>query len=235
MAAKLLKPFRFGKDVCAFVTTRHSGNLSLFIGDSAKKVLNNRKRIARALHIPYNRLISAQQVHKDRIVIIKRLPISLRSTDAMITDLPGICLMLTTADCVPLLFYDPNKRVIAGAHAGWRGTILKIAQKTARTMHKKFGSRLKDILVGFGPSIRPCCYEVGPEVSRKFGKSGRIHIDLRRENKDQLVKIGIPSKNIYICRSCTMCNCDEYFSARASKSGTGRFGTGIMLIKSAKP
>ena len=229
MAAKSLKPFRFGKGVLAFVTTRGSGNLSLFIGDSAKKVINNRKRIARALNIPYNRLISAEQVHKDRLAIIKRLPISLRSTDAMITDLPGICLMLTTADCVPLLFYDPNKRVIAAAHAGWRGTALKIAQRTIKAM-QRLGSSIKDIKVGMGPSIGPCCYEVGPEVARMFGIKGRSNLDLRKENKKQLIGAGILSKNIKISDLCTKCNSDTFYSSRASNGATGRFGTGIMLL-----
>jgi hypothetical protein len=155
MAAKLLKPFRFGKGVLAFVTTRKAGNLSLYIGDSAKKV-------------------------------------------------------------------------IAAAHAGWRGTALRIAEKTVNVM-RKLGSRPKDMIVGIGPSIGPCCYEVGPKVSRKFGKSGCVHINLRRENRDQLIKLGIISKNIYICKTCTMCNSDRFFSARASKGQTGGFGAGIML------
>jgi hypothetical protein len=228
MAAKLLKPFRFGKGVLAFVTTRDAGNLSLFIGDSAKKVIDNRKRIAGALNIPYNKLISAEQVHKDKVAVIKRLPVSLRRTDAMVTDLPGICLMLTTADCVPLLFYDPKRKVVAAAHAGWRGTALKIAQKTVNVM-RKLGSKPKDILVGIGPSIGPCCYEVGPEVSKRFGKKGRVHIDLRMENKRQLIKLGIPSRNIRVSNVCTKCRCDKYFSARASKGPTGRFAAGIML------
>lgn len=233
MAAKSLKPFRFGKGVLAFVTTRRSGNLSLFSGGPRSIVLLNRKRLAKTLNIPVSCLISADQVHKNKVAVIKHLPVSLKSTDAMVADIPGICLMLTTADCAPLLFYDPVRKVIGAAHAGWRGTALKIAQKTVRTMRKKFGSKPKDILVVMGPSIGPCCYAVGPDVSKEFGKSGRVHLDLRLKNKDQLIRLGIPSKNIYICRECTMCHRDKYFSARASKGAAGRFGTGIMLIKSA--
>jgi len=230
MAAKFLKPFRFGRNVLAFVTTCQAGNLSLFIGDDPKKVTANRNKLAKALSIPPSRLISAEQVHKNKVAIIKRLPVSLRSIDAMVTDQPGLCLMITTADCVPILLYDPRRKVIGVAHAGWRGTALKIAQKTVKTMQKKFGSKPKDINVGMGPSIGPCCYEVGPEVSRKFGRSGKSHIDLCGENKSQLVKAGIPSRNIRIMDICTKCNSRRFFSARASKGPTGRFAAGIMLI-----
>jgi len=230
MAAKYLKPFRFGKKVLTFISIRRSGNISFHVGDDPKKVIRNRRLLADGLKINPANLISADQVHGNRVKVIIGKPLSLRSTDAMVTDIPGICLMVQVADCVPLLFYDRKAQVIGVAHAGWKGTALKIAQKTVQTMHKKFGSRPNDILVGIGPSIGPCCYEVGPEVSRKFGKKGRVYLDLRRENRDQLTRLGIPPRNIQIVDICTKCNSRQFFSARASNGVIGRFGAGIMLL-----
>jgi YfiH family protein len=147
------------------------------------------------------------------------------------------------ADCVPLLFFDPIKKAIGAAHAGWQGTVRKIALATIIKMKEEFGCSYKDIKVLIGPSIGPCCYHVGGEVIdsilRSFGttekfvsydyKDSLAHFNLWQTNKIQLIEAGIPDSNITITGLCTYCNHDDFFSSRYDKSVTGRFGAGIMI------
>ena len=161
--------------------------------------------------------------------------------DAMITKTPGICLMILQADCTPILFYDKNKRVIGAAHAGWKGTVSKIAKNTINAMTESYNSNPKDIIVGVGPSIGPCCYEVKSDVVRKvkdglgsseeiiIDRNGKYYLDLWKANRMQLLNSGIAEENIEVAKICTKCNQNIFFSARASKSTTGRFGAGIMI------
>jgi polyphenol oxidase len=240
MAAKFLKPFKFGKGVLAFISTKQAGNLGYHVGDDPKKVTANRKRLAKAVGFDIDSLTCGKQVHKNKVVVVTSKlrgkgsadwSSAINNTDALITKLPNTCLMINVADCVPLLFYDPVKKVIGATHAGWRGTELKIAQKTVRSM-VKLGSKSKNIKVGIGPSISPCCYEVSKDVAVRFDhyicKGNKYFVDLKLENKEQLIKAGIPSKNIQTSKVCTKCSSIKFFSARA-ESPTGRFGAGIML------
>jgi hypothetical protein len=167
---------------------------------------------------------------------------ALGGIDAMVTNVPDILLMIQIADCVPLLFYDPMQRVVGAAHAGWRGTVLKIAQNTVDSMVKQYGSDPTHIYVGVGPSIGPCCYEVGREVVHEviknlsnskgliINRNGSNYFDLWEASKSQLIGSGIPLSNIEISQICTHCKSDTFFSSRAGKGVTGRFGAGIMLI-----
>lgn len=233
MAREFLKAFRFGKGASAFVSTRQAGNIGYHCGDDPSKVIANRKTLAKASGFELKRLVTARQVHGNKVAIVtsrqagKEIP----AADALVTNSKGLCLMVRTADCVPLLFYDPVSKIVGAAHAGWRGTALKIAVKTIRAM-QKLGSKPKNIKVRMGPSIGGCCYEVKKDVAVKFDhsicKGGRCFVDLKLENKDQLVKAGIRSKNVQMSKVCTKCNSERFFSARAG-SPTGRFGTGIML------
>jgi YfiH family protein len=156
------------------------------------------------------------------------------NSDALITQHPDILLMVQVADCVPILLYDPVNKVIAAIHAGWKGTVKLIVEKTIKKMVDEFGSDPKDIIAGIGPSVGPCCYEVGKEVIHDAGnmkefidKRGRF--DLWRANESQLISQGLKRSNIKIASVCTMCNKDIYFSSRASGGNTGRFGAGIIL------
>ena len=233
MAAEFLRPFKFGKDVLSFVSTRSAGNIGFHCGDEPSKVTANRKALAKAAGFEFNRLVTARQVHGDKVAIVTSGSAGkeVADADALVTRSANLCLMVRTADCVPLLFYDPVSNIIGAAHAGWRGTALRIAAKTVCAM-KKLGSEPKDIKVALGPSIGPCCYEVKKDVAVKFDhhicKGNRYFVDLKLENKDQLVKEGILSKNIQISDLCTGCNSDRFFSARAG-GPAGRFGTAIAL------
>ncbi|HET6454111.1 MAG TPA: peptidoglycan editing factor PgeF [Armatimonadota bacterium] len=155
---------------------------------------------------------------------------ALDATDAMITNIPGICLMVLLADCTPILLYDPMQRAVAAAHAGWKGTAKQIGRKVVEAMRDSYGCRPEDIIAGIGPSIGPCCYEVGPEVISQFDADlvhDRNHLDLWEGNRRQLTEAGV--RSIEVAGICTKCNHDRFFSERHTP-GTGRFGAGIMLV-----
>jgi YfiH family protein len=162
--------------------------------------------------------------------------------DAMVTNMQGVCPVVLTADCVPVLFYDPVGKVAGVAHAGWRGTLKHIVSVTVKAMAVHFGSRPGDILAGIGPSIGPCCYEVREEVLEATEKAygsrdgfirrnsgGRWHFDLWYANRFELVSAGIQPGNIGEMGKCTKCNDHTFFSSRASGGNTGRSGAGIWL------
>ena len=225
-------------------------NLGLHVNDNEENVLKNRKHLADTLGIPLNHFIFADQVHGDNITIItenekgmgtSNLDTAIPETDGMITNVHGICLMVLVADCVPLLFYDPVKKVVGASHAGWKGTIKLIGKKTVEAMVDNYGCDPKDIIVGIGPSIGPCCYEVSQdvigEVKKVFGDkhikpldNGKGCFDLWSANKQPLIEAGVNEKNIEISDMCTICNNDVFFSNRYYKGRTGRFGAGIMLL-----
>ncbi len=247
-----------------FITSRSGGksegnysslNLGLNTADDPRNVIRNREILAEALSVPPGRFVYANQVHDCRIQYIsgmcagsgtKAAETAIQDTDAMVTNIPGICLMVLTADCVPVLLYDPVRKVVAATHAGWRGTVKQIARNTVRFMMDEFGCQPKDILAGIGPSIGPCCYEVGEEVEQSviqafgtaFGylvekdKVGKPCFDLWYANQQQLIAIGLLTEHIETAGICTHHNPGKYFSSRASGGRTGRFGAGILLLKS---
>ena len=245
-----------------FVSTRTGGqsnapydslNLGYHVGDNPEHVLENRKRLALAVGIPLSCFTLAKQIHSGTVAVVSeamrgrgstKYEEAIETTDAMVTDVPGICLVILVADCVPMLFFDPVKKVIGVAHAGWKGTLQSIALHTVGAMENGFGSSPHNIIVGMGPSIGPCCYEVGPEVishvksafspSKEYlvkeSKDGKGYLDLWRANLDQLLRAGIQRKNIEMAMKCTCHNPDLFFSYRHQKGGTGRFGAGISIL-----
>jgi len=245
-----------------FVSTRHGGfsqvpydslNLSFHVGDDPDRVLKNRRRLAEAVGIKLDQFTIARQVHSGNVRVVSDKQrgsgstdreSSIPDSDAMVTDTPGICLIVLVADCVPMLFLDPNRRTIAVAHAGWRGTLKSIASNTVKTMEEVFGSSPGDIIVGIGPSIGPCCYEVGLEVISQVrgsfqgsnecivneSKKGDGYLDLRKANLAQLLHAGVNESNIEIAMRCTCHESDLFFSYRHQRGITGRFAAGIMLL-----
>jgi len=246
-----------------FVSTRTGGfsnspynslNLALHVGDDPDKVLKNRKRLAEAIGIPLNQFTLAKQVHSGNVKVISDKLRGSGSTDeenaiedgdAMVTDVPGICLTILVADCVPMLFFDPVRNVIGAAHAGWRGTLQSIALHTVGVMQKHFACSPHNILAGMGPSIGPCCYEVGSEVIaqvqavfsshqkyiRNESRDGKGYFDLQKANRDQLIRAGIRGENIETANQCTCHNAHTFFSYRQQHGETGRFGAGICMIR----
>jgi YfiH family protein len=252
------------KEIRHFISTRKGGvskppfdslNLGLNVGDDPDNVLKNRKRLATAIGIPLRHFTIGEQIHSGNVTIISEESRAkgstnnketINATDAMVTNVAGICLVILVADCVPMLFFDPVLRAIGVAHAGWKGTLQLIAQKTVMAMEKAFGSLAKDIVVGVGPSIGPCCYKVGPEVISRVeiifhtkkeyilneSKSGEGYFDLWKANLTQLLHAGIERKNIEMAMSCTCHTSDLFFSYRHQKGSTGRFCAGITLVSS---
>ena len=159
-------------------STRHGGvsaldgqkllNLSFMEWDANENVLENRKRLQSTVDAKDLTLVVMTQIHSDVIHPFSTVPSQPRKGDASITNEPGLLLGTQTADCVPVLLVDPRKRVVAAIHAGWRGTLSRIAQKTVGRMQMEFGCGPTDILAAIGPSIGPCCYEVGAEFVTKF-------------------------------------------------------------------
>ena len=250
------------KEIKHFLSVRTGGfskapycslNLGFHVGDDPEKVLKNRRRLAAAIGIPLNQFTIAEQVHSGNVRIIsdetrgrgsKDYENAIKGADAMVTNKADICLVILVADCVPILFFDPVQRAIGVAHAGWRGTLKCIAQNTVKTLETAFGSSPRDIVVGIGPSIGPCCYSVGPEVISQFenifptkkeiivnkSDDGTSYVDLWLANIDQLLQSGIERNNIELVEICTRDNSDRFFSYRQRNGDTGRFGAGITLV-----
>jgi len=209
-------------------------------------VKKNRQINFDLLNIDLSHSVFCQQVHGDNVHVVaagdtgkgsESYESGIPETDALITNLPNICLALLVADCVPIIFYDKSQKVVGVAHAGWRGTMLNISGKTVQKMISEFGTDPKNILVGIGPSIGPDCFEVGDEVAtaakenmlEKFliYKNDKIYFDLWEANKEQLVLSGIPPENIEISGICNHCS-EDFFSFRRDKDPR-RFVVGIML------
>lgn len=225
-------------------------NLALHTGDNSKDVVANRQKFCETLGLDFSRLVTAQQVHGDVVAKVTACEIgkgrefyedALQNTDALITNLSNVPLMLFFADCVPVLIADPVHRAIGISHAGWKGTVANIAQKTILAMGKNYGTNPVDCLVGIAPSIGPCCYEVDDVVvnrlKEKFPKwqellqphRGRWLLNLWDANRMQLEDIGVLHNNISISGVCTSCNSTLFFSYRADKGHTGRIAAVICL------
>ena len=242
-----------------FVTTRNSAlppssqnsftiGLNGAIGNEI--VLSNRKKLAEQFEISPDSYVFAVQVHGSGVAIVNdedrgkgafERSAYLCDVDGMVTNQRGICLVTQAADCVPILFFDPVKKVIGVAHAGWKGTVAKIPAEVVKAFIAGFDSKPLDIIVGIGPSIGSCCYEVGDEVvnmvknsfesteglilrNEKFAKPV---FDLWEANRRTLIEVGVKSENIELAGLCTKCHNNLFFSAR--KGDKGRFGAFIML------
>ena len=143
-------------------------NLGFIDWDTRENVLENRRRFQTAAGAKDFPLITLKQIHSDVIHVFDSTPSEPCKGDASITNRPGLLLAIQTADCVPILLVNPKKRAIAAIHAGWRGTLARIAAKTIGKMQMHFGTNPRDLLAAIGPSIGPCCYEVGTEVATQF-------------------------------------------------------------------
>jgi len=221
-------------------------NLGLSTGDDVEIVKVNRRLFCEAVGVDADKLVTAGQVHGDSIYVVEEKDVAegatlIKETDALITGAKGVPLMLSFADCVPVLIYDPTHNVVAVSHAGWRGTVAKIAQKTIFTMQDKFGTKPTDCVVAIAPSIGACCYEVDKTVISVLKESfswwqdiiiprgERWLLDLWEANRRQLVDIGVDNSNITTSGVCTNCNTELFFSYRAGKGHTGRIGAIIAL------
>lgn len=169
------------------------------------------------------RVATLRQTHSDVVWTVRDADGCLGEGDALITAEAGIWLAVRTADCVPILLADPVRRVVGAVHAGWRGTVAEIARLTVERMGREFGSLPGDLVAAVGPSIGPCCFEVGPEVPLPV--VGR-RADLWRANREQLAGAGVGT--IWVAERCTVCEPEVFFSYRRGKD-TGRMVAGIGI------
>jgi len=223
-------------------------NVGGTVGDEAERVVENRRRSFQALGRKFESLFDVWQVHGAEVVCTEtpRPPEQPHlQADAILTDQPGVTLFMRFADCVPVLLFDPVRRVVGLVHAGWPGTVKKTAASAVKVMQSRYGCRPQDILAGIGPSIGPHHYEVGPEVVQQvqqaFGglaaqvlirsngdseKSG-VQFDLWRANQCVLEEAGV--QQIEVARMCTACRLEDWYSHRGEHGRTGRFGALIGL------
>jgi len=198
----------------------------MFYNNDPKEVVANRKRAFTSLGIDLKKVVIQRQEHgnkarvitgKDRGAGVFDPKTYLKGTDGMITKDKGVFLVVHTADCVPISFYDPKKKIVAIAHAGWKGTIKRIGEKTVLEMKEVFRCDLKNIIAYIGPSIEPCCYRIENRDKKiiKFKKAfpgcvyeklNRIYLDLWKANKKQLLEAGVLEKNIEESKVCTYCS-----------------------------
>ena len=225
------------------ITSPFSFSLALHTQETKEEIIKNRENIEK--EFPKMHFIVANQTHSANIKIIteeknigwKQEETAIRECDALITQEKNIMLTILTADCVPILIFDPIQQVIAVVHAGWKGTEQKILLKTIQKMQSHFQSESKNIIVGIAPAIGKCCYEVDWNVAKYFkniknsysSKNNKYMLNLPYINKLQLLQAGLKEENIEMSNICTACQVDSYFSYRKEQGCSGRFMSMIGL------
>ena len=218
-------------------------NLGGTTGDERDNIIENRKRIFESINRPVESIFDVWQVH-GTICIASNVPRPLdgkhHPADIILTNSKDITLMMRFADCVPIFLYDPTNHAIAMVHAGWQGTVDQACAHAVAAMQENYNSSPKDIIAGIGPSIGPDHYEVGPDVIEKvkqafpstfpqlFNQKGQsTFLDLWQANAFTLVASGV--SQIEISEVCTACDTNRWFSHRAERGKTGRFGAVLAL------
>ena len=243
--------------VCHAVFTRQGGispapfsslNLSVSVPDDKTRVYANRRRAYGLYGRDTGTVVHAHLVHGADVarVTARDNGTWIERVDGIITDEPGCALTMNFADCTPIFLYDPDRRAIGLGHAGWLGAVRDLPGAMVRAMCEAFGSDPATLIAAIGPCIGPCCYEVGePVISQVHGTfedgdsllvrppyrpasdNGRPHFDLPEANRRNLERAGV--RSIELSGICTACHTDLFFSHRAEKGKTGRFGTIFIL------
>lgn len=219
-------------------------NLALHVSDEPELVLRNRERFAAAVGVDAKRFTTCAQVHGSRVAVVDEkligsgalsLADTIADTDALVTNLRNVPLLLFYADCVPVLIADTQSTAIGLAHAGWRGTVAQIAKKTVQKMQAEFGCEPQNLVAAIAPSIGSCCYEVDDFVhDRAAGyeeffapvaaKPGKYMLDLQGYNRRELLEAGLRAENVAVAGVCTAHNHELFCSYRAEQGKTGRMG-----------
>lgn len=247
--------------LCHFITTTKGGvssgtystfNLGLYSGDTPENILENRKRLAFTIGLPLENLFFPYQTHGTSVRVIDEAFLNLtideqnnllNGVDAIVTNVPNVCIGVTTADCVPILIYDARLSVFATIHAGWRGLVAGIIDDTVKMMENRFGSKAIDMFSVIGPAISVDHFEVGEEVVEAFinsgfpinevgtrnNISGKMHIDLHQAARISLQNLGVLEMNIDVLDICTYISGESMFSARRQGVKSGRIVSGGYL------
>ena len=257
MTAPRLQYYDFGEGVTAFSTTRQGGyslgsygefNINRYCGDSEEAIRQNRALLCQVLGIEDRCLLMPHQVHQTEMAVVDEDFLRLSSdevqqrmegVDAVMTNVLGVCIGVSTADCIPVLFYDKTHHASCAIHAGWRGTVQRIVEKAIDKMTEVYGTHPADIMAQIGPGISLDSFEVGDEVYDAFAQAGfdmlsiterrdKWHIDLPMCNCQQLIAAGVTEGNIAVSDICTVKHSDTFFSARRLGIQSGRIFTGII-------
>lgn len=257
---------RRGGGVSTIYGERPSFNLGWTTEDDPACVRENRRLLVEGMGggTAGMRLVTVRQVHGNVVHVIRggdaragRLETTegyaVLEGDGLVTGEPGVLLAAGTADCVPVLVVDPERRSVGAFHAGWRGTAARIVERGIETMTREFGSRSEDLLAAVGPSIGACCYTVGEEVRERFTAEfgygeelfrtvsaeggSQLRVDLWEANRRQLLEAGLDAAKITVVGECTGCSFDEkgerrYFSHRVEAGRTGRM---LNVVGIAEP
>lgn len=229
-----------------------SMNLSLTRGDREEDVRENFRRIAEEVGVRCEDMVFSQQTHTTNVRVVTDedrgmgmvRPLEYQDVDGLVTNVPGICLVTFYADCVPLFFVDPVKRVVGLSHSGWRGTVGKIGKRTVELMEKEYGCNPREIYAAIGPSICQDCYEVSEDVVEQFRQqfhpsdwerlfyqkeNGRFQLNLWNANELILREAGICEDHIAVTNVCTHCNSDVLFSHRTTGDKRGNLAAFLAL------
>ncbi len=222
-----------------------------FREDKKENVIKNYEIICNSIGIDYKNVVFSSQIHQDKVYKVTKNDIGkgllkesdIKGYDALITNEKDIALVTFYADCVSIFIVDPINKAIGMAHSGWRGTVKEIGAKTIKEMTKQYGSNPKDLIVGIGPSIERCCFQVGEDVVSVFKKDlpfsekyifndtvkDKYKIDLQGIIKQTIINAGVLEKNIELSNLCTMCNSDIFFSHRVMGNDRGSLAGIISL------
>jgi len=202
-------------------------NLSKHVGDSEENIVQNRSRFFGSLGIDPSRLVHGNQVHSNNVIIVSE-PGLYKESDGFITTDKNLFLVISVADCLPVMIYDKKNRIAANIHAGWRGTQKKIVSRAMEILFSEFSSKTEDIRIFLGPCIGRINFEVGEEVAEMFDdeftekRNGKYYVDIAGDNLAQIKSYGIKDKNIENCGLCTYDNAENLHSYRRDKERSGR-------------
>jgi YfiH family protein len=217
-------------------------NVGHSVGDDPHAVEANHDLIYKTLRLSSADVVTAHQVHSNHVAVVDEQDAGrvIPETDALVTAVPGVYLLLRFADCLPVFLYDPEEQVVAIGHAGWRGTAAMVASQMIQSMKVSFGSEPAHLVASLGPAIGPCCYRVGEEVVEAIrptledwraaiqrGEDSDWSLDLWEANRQHLMGQGV--RQVETGRICTACHAAEFFSHRADGGTTGRFAALIGM------
>lgn len=250
---KLLKPSLLSPftNITAAFTTRHGGiseapytsaNLAFHVGDTPSDVLKNHDILAQILGYERSRLVHMRQIHSDRIIVVDETYTfdTPPECDALITDTLNLPIMIMSADCTPIILYDPIRHTCAVVHAGRAGALGEILPKTIKSMEERFGTLRENLNIVMGPSIHGCCYEINETIADEtelkgyagalYRKDDKVFLDVNTILLQQLEALNIEPSHIEVIEHCTSCKSDEYFSYRADRQKTGRIA-GLIILR----
>lgn len=229
-----------------------SMNFTFTRGDNPDHVMENYRRMGKALGVKVEKMVLSYQTHTTNVRLVTEADAGkgiikerdYMDVDGLITNVPGVTLVTFYADCVPLYFLDPVQKAIGLSHSGWRGTVNRMGAVTVKRMEKEFGSKSQDLIACIGPSICRDCYEVGSEVAGEFMKefdqkhwqdllvdkgNGKYLLDLWKANELVLLEAGVRKENIQVTDICTHCNSDLLFSHRTTGNERGNLAAFLGL------